>query len=274
MIDWWKSSELAFVPQTHTMQLAEHNLAGGSRRCTKTRPWSFPSPHWNNTGHHLPLFTDSMLLGRDRAPRIRGRGRSSAVRTPDVAGQLGSSPRFSWNAVRAAARVYLDTLNGLLENFVQHGFRRLVFINGHGGNDVPGKQANLRSPSTTPAAQRSAAPLRDVLELADSSRLHGLGTAPARNESRAGEWETSMILRLAPQLVRDFKSRRTHGTGDRVRTGHARLDHKRTDRGGPSRLSSTKHQPEKGEALLREFSDGLAVLLRRVIAWDGKGWNG
>src|SRR5258708_36975504 len=40
-----------------------------------------------------------------------------------------------------APRVYLDMLNGLAENFIQHGFRRIVFVNGHGGNDVPGKQA-------------------------------------------------------------------------------------------------------------------------------------
>ena len=41
----------------------------------------------------------------------------------------------------AAPRVYLDLLNGLAENFLQHGFRRIVFVNGHGGNDVPGRQA-------------------------------------------------------------------------------------------------------------------------------------
>jgi creatinine amidohydrolase len=31
---------------------------------------------------------------------------------------------------------------------------------------------------------------------------------------------------------------------------------------------------EKGETLFRVFADGVASLLERVIAWDGRSWNG
>ena len=31
---------------------------------------------------------------------------------------------------------------------------------------------------------------------------------------------------------------------------------------------------EASKALFRVFADGLVALLERVIAWDGKGWNG
>ena len=31
---------------------------------------------------------------------------------------------------------------------------------------------------------------------------------------------------------------------------------------------------EKGEALFKVFTDGLVTFLERVMAWDGKGWNG
>ena len=41
----------------------------------------------------------------------------------------------------ARPRSYLDMLNELLDTALAHGFRRIVFLNGHGGNIVPGKQA-------------------------------------------------------------------------------------------------------------------------------------
>ena len=40
----------------------------------------------------------------------------------------------------APPRPYLDVLVGLAENVLRHGFKRVVFFNGHGGNDVPGRQ--------------------------------------------------------------------------------------------------------------------------------------
>ena len=43
----------------------------------------------------------------------------------------------------AAPRTYLDTLRDMAENFLHHGFRRIVFINGHGGNIVPAQQATF-----------------------------------------------------------------------------------------------------------------------------------
>jgi len=59
-------------------------------------------------------------------------------------------------------RVYLDLLNDLAENLIAHGFRRIVFINGHGGNITPGKQPSSRSGSGT-RPERSAAAVRVLL---------------------------------------------------------------------------------------------------------------
>src|SRR5262249_32623223 len=90
-------------------------------------------------GKHLPVFTDSLLLGEvvRRAASLLG---DRVLWTPlmwlgtshhhlDFAGTLSATPR-----------AYLDLLADLLENLLNHGFRRLVLLNGHGGNIVPASQ--------------------------------------------------------------------------------------------------------------------------------------
>ena len=91
-------------------------------------------------GHHMPVFTDSMLLGEV----VRRVGEAMADRvliTPLM--WLGNSHHHMdfQGTLSASPRVYLDLLNDLAENLLAHGFRRIVFINGHGGNTTPGKQA-------------------------------------------------------------------------------------------------------------------------------------
>src|SRR5688572_5897617 len=107
---------------------------------SKDTPVVFPIAALEQHSHHLPLFTDSLLLGEivRRAKEPLG---SRVLFAPLM--WLGNSDHHLDFAgtLSAPPRTYLDLLNGLAENFVQHGFRRLVFVNGHGGNDVPCKQA-------------------------------------------------------------------------------------------------------------------------------------
>ena len=91
-------------------------------------------------GLHLPVFTDSLLLG-EVVRRVSLQMESQVLFAPLM--WLGNSDHHLdfCGTLSASPRTYLDLLNGLVENFIQHGFRRIVFVNGHGGNDVPGKQA-------------------------------------------------------------------------------------------------------------------------------------
>jgi creatinine amidohydrolase len=172
----------------------------------------------------------------------------------------------------AAPRCYLDMLNSLAENFVHHGFRRLIFLNGHGGNDVPGKQAVFE-------LRQKHRQRHDLLLLFATYWNAGTGTAGIEagctqtEMGHACEWETSMILRIAPHLVDDYASApdvdpgrpflpATRGwvTQDRSVRGHI----------GSPRLASA----EKGEKLFQSFARDVASLLERVLAWNGKDWNG
>jgi creatinine amidohydrolase len=179
----------------------------------------------------------------------------------DFPGTLSSPPR-----------TYLDTLAGLLENFIQHGFRRLVFINGHGGNDVPGRQVVFE-------VRQRHRHRGDLLLL--FATYWNLGGKPNEHErsltqtqmGHACEWETSMMLRIAPQLVGGLENLhpvqfgnafepavRGWTTKDRTEPGHI---------GYPNLATA-----EKGEVLFRVFTEAVDGLLERVLRWDGKSWDG
>jgi creatinine amidohydrolase len=238
---------------------------------SKDKPVIIPVAALEQHGHHLPLFTDSLLLG-EIVQRVASRFEGRALFAP--LSWLGNSSHHLDFAgtLSAAPRVYLDVLNGLAENFLQHGFRRIVFVNGHGGNDVPGRQAvfELRQRHR----QRD-----DVLFL--FATYWGLGARPweadaafaQREMGHACEWETSMMLCLAPQLVGDFASAPPVEFGTPF-TPAARgwITRERTEPGhiGQPHLASR----EKGETLFRLFADDVAAMLERVIRWDGKSWNG
>jgi creatinine amidohydrolase len=237
----------------------------------KDVPVVIPVAALEQHGHHLPVFTDSMLLG-EVIRRVAERFEEEVLFAPLL--WLGNSDHHLDFAgtLSAAPRVYLDVLNQMAENFLHHGFRRIVFVNGHGGNDVPGRQAvfELRQRHR----RRS-----DVLFL--FTTYWGLGARPHEVDAsfsqhemgHACEWETSMILRLAPALVGDYRhappvefgtpftpAARGWVTQDRTKPGHIGEPHLAT--------------AEKGETLFRLFADDVAAFLERVLRWDGQSWNG
>jgi creatinine amidohydrolase len=238
---------------------------------SKDTPVVFPVAALEQHGGHLPLFTDSLLLG-EVIRRVAETMDDRILFAPLL--WLGNSDHHLDfpGTLSAPPRAYLDLLNGLLENFIQHGFRRLVFVNGHGGNDVPGRQTVFE------ARQRHR--VRDDLLLLFAT-YWDLGGKPWESDPRlqqrrmghACEWETSMLLRLAPQLVGEIRqlkpvesansfepAARGWITRERTKPGHIGSPHLAT--------------AEKGETLFRVFAGDVVALLERVIAWDGKGWDG
>jgi creatinine amidohydrolase len=237
----------------------------------RNTPFVIPVAAVEQHGHHLPLITDSMLLG-EIVRRVDQAMGNDVLFAPllwlgnsdhhlDFAGTLSSPPR-----------TYLDLLNGLLENALQHGFKRILILNGHGGNDVPGKQSVFET-------RQKHRKLSDLLLL--FSTYWSLGENPwesmpdiyQREMGHACEWETSMILRIAPQLVGNYQAAepvppgnpftpasRGWITKDRTTPGHI---------GWPN-LATTA----KGEHLLETFSVGVQAMLKRIILWDGKSWEG
>jgi len=221
-------------------------------------------------GEHLPVFTDSMLLGEVVRRSAEALG-DAVVWTPLL--WLGNSEHHIDfpGTLTAAPRTYLDLLGDLIENMLTHGFRRIVLLNGHGGNIVPASQAVFE-------ARQRHRERTDLLLLSTTYWL--LGEQPVamgpdfvqRSMGHACEWETSMILKIAPHLVADVSAieavpmgdpfapaSRGWITKDRSLKGHI---------GDPRRASA-----EKGDLLFRRFSQDVTEFLNRVIGWDGRTWG-
>lgn len=234
-------------------------------------PVVIPVASLEQHGPHMPLFTDS-LLGGEVVRRAYERLKDRVLLTPML--WLGNSHHHLDfpGTFSAEPRTYLDLLAGALENFIHHGFKRMIFLNGHGGNIVPGQQAVFE------VRQRYRL-RRDLLLL--SATYWSLGSKPwelnpsirQRWMGHACEWETSMMLRLAPQLVGDYKNvapvefgtsfdpaDRGWITKDRTVQGHV---------GDPRDATA-----EKGESLFQAFTDDVVRFLERVLTWDGSSWNG
>lgn len=227
----------------------------------RSTPVVVPIAALEQHGHHLPVFTDSLLLGEvwRRAHEILGDRVLSLPLT-----WLGNSDHHLDfpGTISAPPRVYLDMLGGLIDNLIFHGFTRIVLLNGHGGNDVPGRQAVFE------ARQRYRQ--REDLRLVFTT-YWGLGSRPwemhpalvQREMGHACEWETSMILRLAPHLAGDYRSAPEVSfeqpfapahlawiTKDRSTIGHIGSPHLAT--------------AEKGETLFDVFSRDVAGLIAQM----------
>lgn len=248
------------------MRLAELNWPAVAA-LSKDVPVVAPIAALEQHGGHLPLFTDSMLLAEvvRRAEQALG---DRVLWTP--LSWLGNSHHHLDFAgtLSAAPRTYLDLLGDLIDNLVKHGFRRIVLLNGHGGNITPARQAVFEARQRYREREGLLLIEATYWQLKNGSR----DLPPAFVQDQMGhacEWETSMMMRLAPGLVAATEGlepvpleagfepgARGWLTQDRSASGHI----------GDPRSAA----PAKGEMLFAEFAADVVAYLERVISWDGR----
>jgi len=234
----------------------------------RTTPVVFPVAALEQHGRHMPVFTDSLLLGEV----IR------RVKLAPVAAKCLFAP-LQWlgnshhhadfpGTLSASPRVYLDLLKDLANNFIAHGFTRILFVNGHGGNIVPLQQALFE------LKQEHRGP-RDLLLLSltywdaagsPEGKIPGL---VQKQMGHACEWETSMVLRLNPALVVGPVAKVPETPfGQGFAPGHRAWV--MPDRSEPGHIGHpSSATAEKGEALFGFFAAGVASYLERVVDWSG-----
>lgn len=149
-------------------------------------------------GHHLPLGTDSMLgdeLSRRLAERL------DAFRAPTV--RIGSSRHHL--AFPGTMSISEDTFQAVVGDLVRgwagHGFRRIVLLPTHGGNFAPLTAALER---LEPLDGVQVIGIGDLGLLVQATLGLGaeLGVPASEGGLHAGQWETSMMLAVRPELVK------------------------------------------------------------------------
>lgn len=147
-------------------------------------------------GNHMPLGTDSMLA--EAVAGAAARDCNDVVVLPCPAyGFSAHHMRFP-GSVTLRAETLMAVCEDIVGSVVQHGFRRILVVNGHGGNggiiDVLASilghrhygQARIACLTYFTLAREEIARLR-------RSEAGGMG--------HACEFETSLLLHLRPELV-------------------------------------------------------------------------
>jgi creatinine amidohydrolase len=224
-------------------------------------------------GHHLPLLTDT-LIGTEIARRAEAEMGTEALFLPTLWVGASDHHRAFAGTVSLSNRVYVTVLIDVLESLIGAGFRRLFLLNAHGGNITPGRMALYE----VQLRHRD----KPDLWLAFSSwwtlaaeQVAALTQVEQEMVTHACEQETSMVLRLRPELVRPEAARGANipfesafyypdfRRPSRVDVPRAFDQLSRTGAFGHPEIATT----EKGEALLSAAAREVVAFVREFAAW-------
>ena len=206
-------------------------------------------------GPHLPVGVDAMVA---EYVAIHAAQRSSSDDYPIFVAPVlayGSSHHHLPKAgtLSFSSTTMLAALRDLLDSAARTGFRRLLILNGHGGNEDVARQAIRDTALVHPVVAGSVAYWSLAWEetVAIAAR-YGVGPVPGH----AGSFETSLLLALHPELVSQDIPSSSRVTVDRKilekhpLSGPVVESHRWVHRLGGYSDESTPASAEAGEAIL------------------------
>lgn len=151
-------------------------------------------------GHHLPLLTDTYLV-TGVAEGVHKKLKDKIALTPTL--WLGASDHHLDfpGTLTVPNTLYTEMIKNMARCLVKAGFRRIFFLNGHGGNVVPGVNALTEMANSSDACDETLMVLSSYWTIAKpvlAPQRHGMQSPQL---SHACEYETSMMLHLQKKLV-------------------------------------------------------------------------
>lgn len=164
-------------------------------------------------GTHLPLGTDAIVI-EDVARQVAAQ--EPVVALPTIPYTFVAQCRFHPGAVHIRSDILLEHLTCICDEIHRNGFSKIVLLHGHGGN-VPMSQSILFHVLETgrPYAIYSIPPFAG--KMAEITPL-----LETEHYGHAGELETSVVLAVAPHLVKlDKVAGRYYGPNEEAQMGDA-----------------------------------------------------
>jgi creatinine amidohydrolase len=218
-------------------------------------------------GDHLPVGTDHLVIAElcSRAAGLATTEDRPVLVTPVIA--YGAShhhlPRAGTLSLRSETA--LAVLRDVMASMSVTGVRRIVVLNGHGGNEDLIRQAVrdvcLEHPVTASAASYwTVSP-----DLATLAADHGISIVPGH----AGSFEQSLVLSMRPELVDSGPRAPRAAVPEPVAfEGLYTETHRWIDRIHGVSDAAEAASATAGDALVDHLTARLAAVLREVAASD------
>lgn len=160
-----------------------------------------PTGSCEQHGHHLPMFTDSLLVTAV-AEACEVRLGAKVLLTPTI--WLGASMHHLGFAgsLSASYSGYVESVFSVADSLSRHGFWKFLIVNGHGGNESLNDVVSRQIKDAQPNALVGQIGYFRFIE----REIAEIMTGPSKAIQHACEAETSLMLHVAPEHVREDRA--------------------------------------------------------------------
>lgn len=151
-------------------------------------------------GAHLPLATDR-LIGEHFANEVHKLIPNKVLILPSISIGCSSHHMDFSGSLTISHDTFIRQVEDIIHSVIQHGFTNIILLNSHGGNQAVGQvlveKLGFENPTINIVMVTWWKLVSDALFSLNESGKGGVG--------HAGEFETSLMLQIAPHLVHQDK---------------------------------------------------------------------